>query len=78
VEPFEEIAADVYPTLAYIEDQTGKRPERLTIAGFGNESEAAAIRLSVDLELPVDAIDNPHPGLAGYLASLTLKPRKAA
>jgi type IV pilus assembly protein PilM len=77
-DPLEEIAADVYPTLAYIEDQTGKRPERLTIAGFGDESHSAAVRLSVDLDLPVDAMDDPHPGLAGYLASLTMPTKKAA
>jgi type IV pilus assembly protein PilM len=69
-DPLDEIAADVYPTLAYIEDQTGKRPERLTIAGFGAEGESAAVRLAVELDLPVDAMDEPYPGLAGYLASL--------
>jgi type IV pilus assembly protein PilM len=76
-DPLEEIAADVYPTLAYIEDQTGKRPERLTIAGFGADAESAAVRLAVELDIPVDAMDEPYPGLAGYLASLEPSKRKA-
>jgi type IV pilus assembly protein PilM len=74
----EEIAADVYPTLAYIEDQSGKRPERLTIAGFGDEGDSAAIRLAVELDIPVDAMDEPYPGLAGYLASLAPAKKAAA
>ena len=69
-DPLTEIADDIYPTLAYIEDQTGARPEKLFLAGFGLESETSATRLSVELEIAVEVIAEPWPGLAGYLHSL--------
>ncbi len=72
-DPLEEISADLYPTLVYLEDQTGARPEKLIIAGFASES-AAATRLSVELDIPVESLDDPHPGLAGYLRSLAVTP----
>jgi hypothetical protein len=59
--------------LAYIEDQTGARPEKLFIAGFGLDSASAATRLSVELEIEVEALTDPAPGLSGYLASLAVK-----
>lgn len=82
-DPLGEITADLYPTVAYIEDQTGSRPEKLFIAGFGPESDTSAIRLSVELEIEVEPLAlaadmSSWPGLAGYLASLTPKTRKAA
>ena len=73
-----DIIADVYPTLAYIEDQTGSRPTNMFIAGFGPDAEASALRLAIELELPVESLDNPWPGLAGYLESLAPKVKKAA
>jgi len=73
----EEVSAALYPTMAYIEDQSGARPEQLFIAGFGSEAIPAAATLSADLEIPVDIISEESPGLAGYLASLNSK-RKAA
>jgi type IV pilus assembly protein PilM len=85
-DPLAEITADIYPTLAYIEDQTGSRPEKLFIAGFGEDSDTSAIRLSVELEIPVESLPGmaAWPGLAGYLVSLAPKskerpqPQKAA
>ncbi len=73
-----EIIADVYPTLAYIEDQTGSRPAKMFIAGFGRDAGLSVPRLAHELEIPVESLDNPWPGLAGYLESLTAKakPRK--
>jgi type IV pilus assembly protein PilM len=65
-DPLDEIIAAIYPTLAYIEDQQGARPEKLFIAGFGDESEPSSIRLSVELDIPVEAIQEQYPGLAGY------------
>jgi type IV pilus assembly protein PilM len=65
-DPLDEIIAAIYPTLAYIEDQQGSRPEKLFIAGFGDESESSSIRLSVELDIPIEAIREPYPGLAGY------------
>jgi type IV pilus assembly protein PilM len=70
-DPLDEIIAAIYPTLAYIEDQNGSRPEKLFIAGFGDQSESSSIRLTVELATPVEAVHDPFPGLAGYLASVT-------
>ncbi len=72
-----EVSADLYPTLVYIEDQTGARPEKLIIAGFGDDSNSSATRLAVELDIPTEAIDNPHPGLEGYLSAFA-PARKAA
>ena len=69
-DPLEEIIAAVYPTLAYIEDQNGTRPEKLFTAGFGEQTETSSIRLSVELDIPVEPIHEDYPGLAGYLASV--------
>src|SRR5579863_4086624 len=65
-DPLDEIIAAIYPTLAYIEDQQGSRPEKLFIAGFGEQSDSSSIRLSVELDIAVEAIREPYPGLAGY------------
>jgi len=78
-DPLDEIIAAIYPTLTYIEDQSGARPERLFIAGFGEQTENSSIRLTVELDIPVEAIEEPYPGLAGYLASVSPgNSRKAA
>jgi len=80
----EEIAGVLYPTLAYIEDQTGARPQKLFIAGFGEDAHSSAVRLSVELEIEAEALPHAWPGLAGYLASLAApampksRPGKAA
>jgi type IV pilus assembly protein PilM len=75
-DPLDEIIAAIYPTLAYIEDQNGSRPEKLFIAGFGEQSESASLRLSAELDIPIEAIHEPYPGLAGYLASVAPKTNK--
>lgn len=77
-DPLAEIGDDIYPTLAYIEDQTGARPEKLIIAGFGRDAEIPATRLSVELDIPVEALAEPYPGLAGYLKSLEPRVAKKA
>jgi type IV pilus assembly protein PilM len=69
---FEEVIAAVFPTLAFIEDQTQSRPEKLFMAGFAEE---VIIRLSVELDIPVEPIHEAWPGLAGYLASVAPAPR---
>jgi type IV pilus assembly protein PilM len=78
VDSLSEIIDDLYPTLAYIEDQSGARPDKLIIAGFGDESKTSATRLSIELEIPVEIIDHPWPGLSGYLRSLAPPAKKAA
>jgi type IV pilus assembly protein PilM len=77
--PMEEIIAAIYPTIAYIEDQNGARPAKLFVAGFGNHTEATSVRLSVELEIPVESVPGPNPGLDGYLVSIgSQNGRKAA
>ncbi|HTA47479.1 MAG TPA: hypothetical protein VK789_33790 [Bryobacteraceae bacterium] len=82
LDPLTEIADDIYPTLAYIEDQTGARPDKLFLAGFGSDSGDSATRLSIELGIAVETINESYPGLAGYLKSIAAKPsavkRKAA
>lgn len=77
-DPLEEISADIYPTLIYIEDQTGSRPEQVIIGGFGDDSDIAATRLAVELDLPVNALPGNHLGLTGYLQSLYTSKKAAA
>lgn len=80
-DPLEEVSSDIYPTIVYLEDQTGERPSKLILAGFGDESGTSATRLSIELDIPVEAIDDPYPGLSGYLKSLgaaAVKTRAAA
>jgi type IV pilus assembly protein PilM len=77
-----DIIADIYPTLAYIEDQTGSRPAKMFVvgfsnAGFGPDAKASAPLLAHELEIPVESLDTPWPGLAGYLESLTAKAKPA-
>jgi len=78
LDPLDEIIAHIYPTLAYIEDQNRIRPEKLFIAGFGEQSESSSIRLSVELDIPAEAIHDSFPGVAGYLASVAPKTNKKA
>jgi type IV pilus assembly protein PilM len=73
-----EIVADIYPTLAYIEDQTGSRPVKMFIAGFGLDAEVSCNGLARELEIAVEALDHAWPGLAGYRQSLAPKQKKAA
>ena len=75
-DPLEEISSDIYSTLAFIEDQSGVKPERLFLAGFGEDAEIAATRLAVELELPAFAIEDEWPGLAGYLQALSVPTAK--
>jgi type IV pilus assembly protein PilM len=77
-DPLAEISADLYPTLAYVEDQSGTRPERVFISGFGGASFTAEKRLSTELGVPVTPMLEPHPGLAGYLKSLSATPTAKA
>ena len=74
-DPLDEVVTALFPTLAYIEDQTQSRPEKLFIAGFDKE---ATLRLAVELDIPVEPIHEQYPGLAGYLASVVPARKKAA
>lgn len=70
LDPIGEISGDLYPTIAYIEDQTGARPEKLYLAGFGQDAQSAETRLAVELDIPAETVPESHPGLAGYRARL--------
>ena len=70
-----EVSADLYTTLIYMEDQTGSRPEKVILAGF---APSAAGRISADLEIPVETLPFDHPGLAGYLNSVSAGTREEA
>lgn len=70
------LADDLYPTLVYLEDQTGQRPERLIL--IGSTSGSAAEELSAELKVPVELIPGEHPALTGYLRSVDPVARKAA
>ncbi len=67
LDTLDEISADLYSTLIYLEDQTTHRPEKLILAGFGATAEAAATKLATDLDLPVETLASPNPGLDGFL-----------
>jgi type IV pilus assembly protein PilM len=69
-DPIDEISADLYSTRIYVEDQTGARPDRLYLAGFGAEAAHAAARLASELDVEVEIVAEENPGLAGYLRSL--------
>jgi type IV pilus assembly protein PilM len=73
----DEIVAAIYPTLAYIEDQTGTRPQKLFLAGFAGFAEVQE-HLSADLAIAVEAVPERFPGLAGYLVSVSQESKKAA
>lgn len=77
-DPLDEISADLYPTLVFLEDRTQHRPDKLILAGFGETGNAAAGRLAVELEIPAEALDVENPGLTGYLKSLNPTLTKAA
>lgn len=72
----DEIVSDLYATRVYVEDQAGMKPDRLYLAGFGGDSSRVASRLSSELDVEVDVIREEHPGLAGYLRSLSSEPAK--
>jgi type IV pilus assembly protein PilM len=74
----DEISADLYPTLIYLEDQTKHRPDKLILAGFGDTGDTAATRLAVELDIPVEAMNIESPGLAGYVQSVNPTHTKAA
>ncbi|MFN0166774.1 MAG: type IV pilus biogenesis protein PilM [Bryobacteraceae bacterium] len=71
------LAADLYPTFVFIEDQLGRKAERLLLCGFGPKSDEAGRRFEAELSIPVQAMESPfgapgefNAGLFGYLAQL--------
>jgi len=76
--PLDEIVTNLYATRVYVEDQFGARPERLYLAGFGDESARVAMRLAAELDVQIEVVKEEHPGLAGYLQSLKVVAKKVA
>lgn len=72
-----EIAADLYPTFVYIEDNLGAKAERLLLCGFGERLEPARQQFHGELGVDVQPVRSPlsppgenNAGLLGYLRSL--------
>jgi type IV pilus assembly protein PilM len=72
-----EIAADLYPTFVYIEDNLGAKAERLLLCGFGERLEPARQQFQNELGVEVAPVRSPlstpgenDAGLLGYLRAL--------
>jgi type IV pilus assembly protein PilM len=70
VDFIEEVVAGLYATRIYVEDQGDMKPERLYLAGFGEDTSRTELRLTAELDMPVEVVQQTDPGLAGYLHSL--------
>ena len=73
----DDIAAVLIPTFVYIEDNLGRRAEKLFLCGFGAETDEAARRLAGELSVEVEPLRSPlgppgenNAGLLGYLRSI--------
>jgi type IV pilus assembly protein PilM len=71
-----DIAADLYPTFAYVEDQLGVKPELLLLCGFGEQTEDRQRQFSTELGIPVEPLrarvgapGETNAGLIGYMQS---------
>lgn len=72
-----EIAADLYPTLVFIEDNVGSKAGRLLLCGFGERTETAREQFQRELGVEVEPVRSPlgtpgenNAGLLGYLKSV--------
>jgi type IV pilus assembly protein PilM len=72
-----EIAADLYPTFVYIEDNIGAKTERLLLCGFAERMEEARQQFQTELGVEVLPVSSPlaspgeyNAGLLGYLRSV--------
>jgi type IV pilus assembly protein PilM len=70
----DEVVAGLYATRIYVEDQGDMKPDRLYLAGFGEDTSRTEIRLTAELDMPVEVVQQSDPGLAGYLYSLYPRP----
>lgn len=72
-----DVAAELYPTFAFVEDHYGKPARKLLLAGFGEQTEEARGMFGRELEAEVEAVRTPagmpgghDAGLLGYLRSV--------
>ena len=70
-------AAVLVPTFVYIEDNLGRRAEKLLLCGFGAATTDAEFRFAEELSVGVEALRSPlgtpgenNAGLLGYLRSI--------
>ncbi len=73
----EEIAADLYPTFVYIEDNLNARADRILLSGFGGLQEDARRQFQSELGVDVGILQSPFApvterdaGLLGYLQAV--------
>lgn len=72
-----EIAADLYPTFVYVEDNLQHSAARLLLCGFGDLEAAATHQFQNEMSIPVEplrsrigAVNGHNAGLLGYLQSI--------
>jgi type IV pilus assembly protein PilM len=75
-----DIAADLYPTFAYAEDQLGAKAELLLLCGFGAETGERLRQFQTELGIPAEAVASSlgtpgetNAGLLGYMRSAAEK-----
>lgn len=73
----EDIAAVLLPTFVYVEDNFGRRAERLILCGFGSQTTDAERQFHEELGVEVETLRSPlgtcgenNAGLLGYLRSI--------
>jgi type IV pilus assembly protein PilM len=74
-----DVAADLFPTFVFVEDNMGARAEKLLLCGFGPLAEEARQQFANELGIEVDLVRSPlgvpgehDAGLLGYLRSVAL------
>jgi type IV pilus assembly protein PilM len=74
----DEVAAVLAPTFVYVEDNLGRRAEKLFLCGFGAGTDEAQRRFGRDLGVEVEPLRSPlgmagenNAGLLGYLRSVS-------
>lgn len=75
-----DVAADLYPTFAYVEDQLGVKAERLLLCGFGADAIDRERQFQQDLGVAVQVLQSrvgtpgeANAGLMGYLQAAISK-----
>lgn len=73
-----EIAADLFPTFIYIEDNFQSKAARLLLCGFGDLESSATSQFESDLAIPVEPLrsrvaplNGQNAGLLGYVQSIS-------
>lgn len=80
-----EIAADLYPTFVYVEDNLQAGAARLLLCGFDGLEAAASSQFHAEMGIPVEplrsrigAVNGQNAGLLGYLQGTVATPAVAA